>query len=147
MDISAIRRRNFSILLRDYSTQKELADALKRAPTFISQLRKGAEEGGRNIGNRLARDIEVKLGKTRGWMDSTHGGAGEEKEGAPTVRKIGAPPADAIQANPPESSTRDAELLRLLFAVERLVIEGNRLDTQEAEMLRLVLGRLANKAA
>ena len=61
-------------LIAEHGTVQALADALGRSHSQISQLRNRSAHtvSGRMrvIGDDLARDIEDKLGKPRGWMDT-----------------------------------------------------------------------------
>lgn len=66
-----IRLYNLEQLIRQSElSQVAFAELVDTAPTYISQiLRKDAVRG---MGDCLARKIETRLGKPKGWMDSLH---------------------------------------------------------------------------
>lgn len=72
-DTATIRRLNLSVLLDEFETQAEFAQKTGIPPSLLSQLKRGASHGGRNIGANLARKIEKKLNKPSGWMDQPQG--------------------------------------------------------------------------
>ncbi len=68
MDITDIRLANIELLASEYRLDQEFAKAAGFAPSYLSQLR----SRGKNVGNGLAREIELRLGKPPGWMDVPH---------------------------------------------------------------------------
>lgn len=68
-DVSTVRRINLSVLMDQFERQSDFARQLETSPSHLSQMKKG----NRNIGNELARKIEERMGKPRGWMDSPQG--------------------------------------------------------------------------
>lgn len=76
MDVYEIRRRNLDVLKAEADTFAAIGDAMRRAkaddPTaagkdyanVLSQIK-----GGKNMGGKMARDLEVAMSKPRGWMD------------------------------------------------------------------------------
>lgn len=74
--IEEIRLGNLLTLIDEYGTQRALGDALDRAPSQISQwaTRAPSSETGtpRSISSEIARYIEQKLNRERGWMDHDH---------------------------------------------------------------------------
>ncbi|WP_434779244.1 S24 family peptidase [Neisseria sp. Ec49-e6-T10] len=66
--IADVRRQNLLILIDEYGTVQKLASVLDKSPSQVSQNKTGF----RDIGNTLAREIEVKTGKQNGWMDTDH---------------------------------------------------------------------------
>lgn len=67
MENKEIRRHNF-MLLKGKDTLEELARKLDGNPSHLSQI----NTGHRDIGDALARKIEKKYRKPRGWMDVAH---------------------------------------------------------------------------
>lgn len=70
-----LRRDNLRALAEKHGGGKWLAEKLGRGPSQISQLigrRSHDYVKSKNIGNKLARDIEQKLGIESGWLDRTH---------------------------------------------------------------------------
>lgn len=71
--VKEIRRRNLLTVLTFFGgNQAALAAALEVEPSYVSQLVAGSAKGGRNIGDRTARKIEVAIEKPEGWMDQPH---------------------------------------------------------------------------
>lgn len=70
MDIYEIRRSNLSRLIKEQfeGKQRRLADAIDRQPDYISRVLKGTK----NVGEKLAREIEQTLGLSMGWLDALH---------------------------------------------------------------------------
>lgn len=67
MEIKEIRRRNLLSLLEDYG-QKELGKLTDTPPNYFSQVKNRT----RNMGDTVARRVEKMLGKSVGWLDTTH---------------------------------------------------------------------------
>jgi hypothetical protein len=67
--IEAVRKQNLSRLLTRYQRQQALADAVGMSVQYLNQLFVGK----RNLGEKLARKIEMKLGLERGWLDVPEG--------------------------------------------------------------------------
>lgn len=74
--VEDIRRDNLIALIAERGNQRKLADAIKKAPAQISQWITRAPNSGtgkpRVISGEVAREIELRLGKPRGWMDHEH---------------------------------------------------------------------------
>lgn len=68
MDIKEIRRVNLMRLIAEYESQQALADAVDVTPAVFSQIINKR----RNIGEKMARKIEAKLGKPANWFDTPH---------------------------------------------------------------------------
>lgn len=68
MDIRTTRRSNLMRLTAEYGSFEKLAKAVQTNPSVFSQIKTGA----RNMGHTLARQIEARLGKPAGWMDTRH---------------------------------------------------------------------------
>jgi phage repressor protein C with HTH and peptisase S24 domain len=60
-----LRRKKLAGLITQYGSQKAFGDVVSKDPAMFSQIMNGT----RNMGDRLARDIEQKLGKNTGWFD------------------------------------------------------------------------------
>lgn len=71
MNINDIRRENLKHLIdtRYGGVIARLANQLDKQPAYISRCLTGKEEHRRNIGEKLAREIEEKTGLHPGWMD------------------------------------------------------------------------------
>lgn len=71
-----IRHLNLLLLIKAAGSIQALADQVNKAHSQISQLRNRiahSKTGNpREMGDALAREIEVKLGKPVGWMDQLH---------------------------------------------------------------------------
>lgn len=75
--IEEIRLNNLRLLVKEYGTQKALAEVLNKAYAQINQWmnRSTNSKTGkpRSISSRMCREIEEKLEKPMGWMDIDHG--------------------------------------------------------------------------
>ncbi|MCL5796132.1 MAG: hypothetical protein M1579_01360 [Gammaproteobacteria bacterium] len=60
-----LRRKKLADLIAEYGSQKALGDAVGKDPAMFSQILNVT----RGLGDKLARDLEEKLGKPRGWFD------------------------------------------------------------------------------
>lgn len=74
MGISAIRRRNLEIILREQfdGNKSKLAALLGIESSYLSRFFTDNPKHRRNIGAGLARRIETAAGKPTDWMDVTH---------------------------------------------------------------------------
>ncbi len=69
--IYRVRLENLRKLIAMHDGNKaRLARALDYSPAFMTHL--AGEQPLRTIGEKLARDIEVKLGLVSGWLDALH---------------------------------------------------------------------------
>ena len=62
-----IRLVNMRLLAKAYRTNTDFAKVLDCTPAFITHIT--GESPIRAIGEKLARDVEVKLGLHAGWLD------------------------------------------------------------------------------
>ena len=69
MDAAQIRRENLRLLAKQLGGQARLAEKLGKSEAQISALFSDNQQAKRNIGTRLARQIEQRLGKPHGWLD------------------------------------------------------------------------------
>ena len=70
MDIQEIRRHNSRLLASRFKTLTEFAEALDRAPTYVSRFL--GKNPTRGIGGKIAREIETAFDKPHGWLDIYH---------------------------------------------------------------------------
>ena len=73
MDNKSIRHTNLRLLIKQCSPQTvaELAKNCGLAAPYLYQITaKGKHR--RDMGDQLARQLELGMGKPRGWMDETH---------------------------------------------------------------------------
>lgn len=67
MDNKEIRRRRLLQLKEQYGTWEVLGETVGSNHSYLSQI--ASPNIDRNMGDRLARQFEKRLGKPRGWMD------------------------------------------------------------------------------
>ena len=67
MDATEIRRENMRLLAKQLGGQNRLAEKLGKSEAQIGALI--GRTTMRNIGPRLAREVEERLGTPRGWLD------------------------------------------------------------------------------
>lgn len=71
-----IRRQNLIRLIEEFGTQEAVAARAGTSQVYISQLRTNARDSKtgrpREVGARLARNLEHGCGKATGWMDVEH---------------------------------------------------------------------------
>lgn len=74
MTAHEVRKANLVALIRDFygDSQAEFARALSVSPSYVNQLVRGPEGGGRGMGASTARRIEKLQGLPKGWMDAEH---------------------------------------------------------------------------
>lgn len=76
LTIDEIRHANLLLLIKEYGSIQKLAVAVERSHSQISQLKNRSKHSGsqepRQIGDEVARHLEEKTGKVRGWMDVSH---------------------------------------------------------------------------
>lgn len=113
--IEEIRHSNLLILLEEFGGPKSLADRLGKSPAQISQWKSKSPDSRtgkpRSINQNSAREIEEKLGRTRGWMDTDHGGQSSNVASAP--------------ARPIKAWDDELELGGDYITLPRLTIEGS----------------------
>ncbi len=68
-----VRLDNMRLLCRQYGSAAEVARTLGVTPAHLTHIT--GETVRRTIGEKQARDIEVKLGLHEGWLDMPHRGA------------------------------------------------------------------------
>lgn len=68
MEAKDIRRENMQLLAAESGTLEALAERVGSSARTLSQIRNRT----RNMGAKLARQFEVRLGKSLGWMDARH---------------------------------------------------------------------------
>lgn len=95
-DFAVVRRKNLHALYKQFTLKRvgagesplgvagEFAQAIDVANSTLSAL-KGEGKSVRNIGDRLARQIESRLGLASGWLDEDHG---EPEEPSPAQEKF-----------------------------------------------------------
>ena len=64
-----VRLMNLRLLAKSYRTQGDMAAVLGFSPAFLTHIM--GENPIRTIGEKLARDIEVRFGVHSGWLDIT----------------------------------------------------------------------------
>lgn len=117
MEIKQIRYQNL-LKIRDEQANgnwTELAENVGSAANYFYQLK---PNGKRGLGSQLARRIEGKYGKPKGWMDTRHDAEGNNQaEG-------GAAEQGSRYANELSNPSVNRELLaRCITEVEKLLLE------------------------
>lgn len=71
MDIKAVRRARLRRLIQDRfsGVNAKLAEKIERQPDYVSRLLTDKPRHRRDLGEKLARDIERKVGLPLGWLD------------------------------------------------------------------------------
>lgn len=72
MENREIRLINLRELLKNAYSASALAKAVGTSPAYISQILSKKTKG--NVGNRLARKLEIAANKPLGWLDQLHDG-------------------------------------------------------------------------
>jgi hypothetical protein len=68
MDNKTIRRLNLHGLIDEFGTIEALARATGTVANYLSQIKGGSRE----MGDAVARKMEQRMSKEKGWMDSPH---------------------------------------------------------------------------
>jgi SOS-response transcriptional repressor LexA len=80
--VQRIRHTNLLQLITELGSIQALADRIERSPSHVSQMKNNSTHSRtgipRGIGDKMARHIEEKMGRPRGWMDTQHSDAGLE---------------------------------------------------------------------
>lgn len=69
MTASEFRHAHLVLMIEKSGTAQAFAEKVGLAPSYISQLVNNKARGGRDIGDKLARKIEAKMGLPKGTMD------------------------------------------------------------------------------
>ncbi|KJK23984.1 hypothetical protein UB46_13415 [Burkholderiaceae bacterium 16] len=124
MDIQDTREQRLAQVLEKQfgGSIARLADRVDREPSYFSRVFSSEGKAGKKrIGERLARDIEAKLGLPRLWLDGSM-----EDAAAPSNDEI-LPPGVAIRVARLVKDLRNEDIDRLLTAIELLMqVEGVR---------------------
>jgi hypothetical protein len=112
MDVRQARSANLLRLLGRYPTLRAFADATGIATPHASQMKGGV----RQMGDEVARRIEVKLNLPHGWMDQGHAEAGTAE----------------VPAATPEPPTSDLPVAALLAS---LAARMERIDPRMREVV------------
>lgn len=74
--ISEIRRERLEELISKFSSVRAFADFIEKSPAQVSQWRNASIDSKsgkpRGMGDSIARELEKKFEKSKGWMDSSH---------------------------------------------------------------------------
>jgi hypothetical protein len=127
--ITAIRHSNLLLLIKEFGTIQALADKIGKSHSQLSQLRNQVVHSTtgkqRVVGDKLAREIEQKLGRPEGWMDQLH--AGE------------------TPANATKGPVLVLDTSAMLSAIERLGAQLSGADEATREAIAPLLARLARE--
>jgi hypothetical protein len=77
-EITEIRRANLRAEAERFHGQQQLANAIQKDKNQVWQWITTSKRG-RNISNTMAREIEPKLGRPRGWLDEDHSDQSSER--------------------------------------------------------------------
>ena len=90
-------------LLRASNMQSsEFATVIGVSPTYFKQMKKGKDNGGRNIGNSIAKRIEKAFEKPAKWLDLDH----SPKKPRQTEPEPAPPSSDEMEMNLLETSAK-----------------------------------------
>lgn len=84
MDINEMRRRKLRQLIQQHGSQRLLASASGMDPSHISQIMTSK----RNMGEKLAREVEKSLRLTPGWFDDGADSQANNTSAAPPVMGV-----------------------------------------------------------
>ncbi len=113
MDIKQIRKANLRQLVAQYERVEDFAEKADTSASYVSQIFSAKTKA--EIGDKLARKIEERLGLPRGWMDTLHASADEN------VRMAGASP----DIRPIRAWDDDDELGDEYVTIPRLDLQGS----------------------
>lgn len=156
MDVYATRYRNFRSLVEQVGGVTAAANRLRKAQAQVSHF--GGENPTKNIGHKVAREIEAAFGLPHGWLDTERHGKQEVFSGGES--HLLRPDADILHAaltllvydedpvvgagpyRPREQAVRLADLY------EWVAKEGGRLSAaSNAQFLEQVEARRAQKGS
>jgi hypothetical protein len=107
MDNKTIRRLNLHGLIDEFGTIESLARATGTVANYLSQIKGGSRE----MGDAVARKMEQRMAKERGWMDSPHFASTDATMSATEALQI----LEALSPEDRESRMKHG----------RLLVEGN----------------------
>lgn len=107
MDNKTIRRLNLHGLIDEYGTIEALARATGTVANYLSQIKGGSRE----MGDAVARKLEQRMAKEKGWMDSPHFASADATMSATEALQI----LEALSPEDRESWMKHG----------RLLVEGN----------------------
>lgn len=116
--IDDIRSDNIAILVREFGALKDLAEALEKSESQVSQWMNRSINSGtgkpRAMRSATARYIETKVGKLHGWLDQLHDedcDESREKIHAPSENSSHLSPlADTRESSDPRESKNDTAI-------------------------------------
>jgi len=127
MDISSIRLKNAQSLRDTCSSTADFARKVGKEPT---QVRHWFNPNvNKNIGNKIAREIEAAFNKPHGWLDSIHDLNEAQHHIIPNI-------ANLISKATPRTS-------KALEEINQAAIEG-RIDENDVEFLNKIAKKLAH---
>lgn len=109
--VQDVRHANLLLLIAEFGSIQALADCIERSHSHVSQMKNRSKHSNsgqpREIGDAMARHIEVKTKKGKGWMDTQHQGEGDGKPLGSVAQVLRHPPAtyailftwDALMSN------------------------------------------------
>ncbi|MDB5825651.1 MAG: hypothetical protein JWR21_4355 [Herminiimonas sp.] len=83
MSVQNIRRQNLVYLVRQQGSSKEFAKKVGTSPAYVSQVISEKTRG--EVGERLARAVEIACALETGWMDEIHDGATRRAQAVPVL--------------------------------------------------------------
>jgi len=142
MDIAAIRLANAESLKKKCNSMADFARKLGKEP---AQVRHWFNPNvNKNIGNKIAREIEAAFNKPHGWMDSIH----EQAKGNMTQSNIAAMPSnvDSPSSIPDIASLMSNATPRTTKALEEInqAALSGKLSESDVELLNELARKLSN---
>ena len=125
--IAEIRLHNLELLIQEFGTQDKVAEAGETSSVYLSQIKNQTPDNKtgklRQMGDDMARKLEIGCKKERGWMDNLHTSA---EPGVTYLRRVDMEyqPAIASEAPPPPMrydiwTTAAIDMLQRLDAGQR----------------------------
>ena len=131
MDINEIRRENMRTLAKQAGGAAKLGRKLEMSDSHIGQLI--GRHAKQNIGNKIARSVEIKLKLPRGWLDQPHTITGLDQDTYLYAAELAETAIQAVGITPKANNRA-----RLYMMVYRRALMGN-LDLDEVKELVLLM--------
>lgn len=134
-DIQKIRQINGRKLLEEYDNKKQFAESAGISPTQVSSL--FGNNGSVKIGDRIARRLEDKCFKPRGWMDMDHEAEEEEFISVHAAAKCVVALVETLHEN--NMALDEVDHTKMFYLIERIFSKAHTQKTINRHFVHYML--------
>ena len=136
MEVADIRREKLRQYIKEnFRTRAEFAEKIGKSPAQVSMWFMKKNEGKRDIGEKLAREIEKKLGLPKYWMDQRHDEVTDGSHASVSPQIIPNSTNSHGQLNTASLTIKEIELLELF----------KQLDNNEQDLILKTMAAFSTK--